>query len=163
MDTKVCTECGEEKPVTSFAPCWKQGKRTQYRRRICNKCLYPEQVSSRKRSRTKRRLECPARFICQDSKASDRKKGREGNNLDRDFVENLISQGCSYCGNRELRMTLDRIDNSKAHTKDNVIPACLRCNYIRNDMPYEAWMRMVPVVKQLTEEGLFEDWRTKPW
>lgn len=55
-------------------------------------------------------------------------------------------------------MTLDRIDNTIGHVQTNVVAACVRCNYMRRDMPYAAWTRLVPLIKQLREEGLFGAW-----
>lgn len=57
-------------------------------------------------------------------------------------------------------MTVDRIDNNLAHTKSNVKPACVRCNHIRGSMPYQAWIYLVPIVRQAYELGLFGDWWT---
>lgn len=59
-------------------------------------------------------------------------------------------------------MTLDRIDNDKAHTKENVVPACIRCNMIRGSMPYEAWINIAPSIKNTYELGLFGNWKTQP-
>lgn len=55
-------------------------------------------------------------------------------------------------------MSMDRVDNSIGHTKSNVVPACIRCNYMRKDMPMEAWKFLVPYIKQAKENGLFGDW-----
>ena len=102
------------------------------------------------------------KIILEDSRKSDKKKGRQ-NDLDLDFITLSIKDGCSYCGNTELMMTLDRIDNSLGHIKLNVAPACSRCNLIRGDMPYQAWMTIVPGVKTAFHEGLFESWVPGPW
>lgn len=54
------------------------------------------------------------------------------NDLTRNFFEdNIISKPCSYCGSEE-NVGCDRIDNSKGHTMDNVIPCCYICNTVRN-------------------------------
>lgn len=50
----------------------------------------------------------------------------------------LIEQPCYYCDNFLGKKTttlsgLDRIDNSKGYTIDNVIPCCGVCNRIRGD------------------------------
>jgi hypothetical protein len=103
----------------------------------------------------------PARWILIDSKASDRKAKRDGFDLTRDFVEGLIARGCMYCGETALRMTLDRIDNDKGHTKENVNPACIRCNYLRRDMPYAAWLLLCPALRQARERGAFGDWQCR--
>jgi ribosomal protein L36 len=79
----------------------------------------------------------PAKYILSDSRKQDRQRGFE-NDLDIPFISALIEKGCEYCGAKNLRMSLDRVDNSMGHTKENVKPACRRCNWIRRDMPYEA-------------------------
>jgi len=75
-----------------------------------------------------------------------------------EFIQNLISQGCIYCGETTLRMTLDRKDNDLAHVKTNVVPACIRCNYARGNMPYEAWLFLAPGMRAAREAGVFGDW-----
>ena len=103
----------------------------------------------------------PTRWILIDCKSDDRKAGRIGFNLTRDFVEGMIANGCLYCGETTLRMTMDRIDNTKAHSKDNVNPACIRCNYLRRDMPYEAWLLLCPAVRMVCESGAFGQWQCR--
>jgi hypothetical protein len=70
----------------------------------------------------------------------------------------LLSRQCSYCGETKLTMSLDRIDNALGHTRANVIPACVRCNFVRKDMPYEAWLTLAPAMRAAREAGLFGDW-----
>jgi hypothetical protein len=55
-------------------------------------------------------------------------------------------------------MTLDRIDNTIGHVKTNVKPACIRCNLLRRNMPYAAWLMLVPAVKKARKFGLFDGW-----
>lgn len=98
-----------------------------------------------------------AGVVVKDSKSTDRKR-KQVNDLDRAFVVPLISKPCTYCGESELRMTLDRIDNERGHTKDNVVGSCIRCNLARGSMPYEAWLRLTPTIRQLRVEGLFGSW-----
>ncbi len=98
-----------------------------------------------------------ARFILREARRSDTLRGQTCD-LSKQEIELLISQGCQYCGERDLRMTLDRIDNSKGHTRDNVVPACIRCNYARRDMPYEAWLCLTEGMRRARELGLFKGW-----
>lgn len=97
------------------------------------------------------------RWIVQDSKKSDRKKGLK-NDLTPEFVAALIRNGCCYCGELKLKMTLDRVDNSLGHLQSNVVPACIRCNFMRRDMPYAAWYALMKTVREVREKGLFGDW-----
>jgi len=136
-----------------------------HQRNVCKTCmgkLYsPEKKAERKIKQAAwgaaDRASNPAKYVLGDCKKSDKKKGRE-NDLTLEFVQSSMKDGCRYCGEHELRMTLDRIDNSKGHLRDNVIPACLRCNYARGNMPYEAWLYLVDGMKKARELGLFGDW-----
>ena len=49
-----------------------------------------------------------------------------------DLLMRLAVSKCVYCGSTN-NLGLDRIDNSKGHTKDNTIVACQRCNTTRMD------------------------------
>lgn len=62
----------------------------------------------------------------------DAKRGLE-NDIDLDwFNENIAPQSCFYCD--EVGPSgCDRIDNSRGHLQDNVIPACGSCNLIRGN------------------------------
>jgi hypothetical protein len=104
-----------------------------------------------------------AKYIVKDSKNADKKANRE-NDLTIEYVENLVKDGCSYCGDKLIRMTADRIDNNIGHTKENVVAACYRCNMIRGNMPYEAWLNIAASVKDTFEKGLFKNWNGfGPW
>lgn len=103
------------------------------------------------------------KYILQDTRRADKKKGFICD-LDLGFVKQLIDKPCTYCCDpKPSKMTLDRIDNSKGHTKDNVVQACYRCNLFRRDMPYEAWLYIAPVMKQLRENGLLDNWHKVPF
>lgn len=87
-------------------------------------------------------------------KLSDKRKGYEYN-LDLQFAENLIKNGCKYCGDN-VRIGLDRIDNNKGHTKDNVVPCCYVCNCTRmNNFSYEEMIILGETIKQIKQ------WRLK--
>ena len=65
----------------------------------------------------------------------DKKKFGVKNDLDANWIlEHIINSKCEYCGKTDwIELGCDRIDNSKPHTKDNVICACGRCNVMRGD------------------------------
>lgn len=98
-----------------------------------------------------------ARFILREARRSDTLRGHTCD-LTKTEIEQLIGRGCSYCGETEVRMILDRIDNDKGHTLANVIPACIRCNYARRNMPYEAWLCLTDGMRRARELGLFNGW-----
>ncbi|KAA6360974.1 MAG: hypothetical protein EZS28_043499, partial [Streblomastix strix] len=52
------------------------------------------------------------------------------------FKQLFKVSNCSICGRKftiSNKPTLDRIDNSKGHSKDNVLPCCLYCNCFCSD------------------------------
>ncbi len=166
---KLCPSCETVKSLTAF---YKRpnGKPAGY----CKDChngkakekLKESDVRARKnrtsRSWHKRRRQSQdpqtlAKIILKDCKGSDRKHQRE-HDLDLATVLKQIIQPCTYCGETTLRMTLDRIDNERGHTKDNVVGACIRCNYTRGAMPYEAWVLVAVGMLAAREAGVFGDW-----
>jgi hypothetical protein len=70
----------------------------------------------------------------------------------------LLSGACTYCGETELQMSLDRINNTIGHLLSNVNSCCVRCNYLRRNMPYAAWIEIVPAIRIAREKRLFESW-----
>lgn len=66
-------------------------------------------------------------------RSRDKKRGRESNLDNEWFKENIISKSCTYCQTK-LNIGCDRIDNSKGHTKDNVLPSCYNCNVVRQNI-----------------------------
>jgi hypothetical protein len=165
---RLCKACGVPKKPTLF-----YGGRTKSA--VCNKCYMAKKASGQKIRRStdawkvknneyhrerRQKPELRATYILKDSRAVDRRKGRE-NDLSKEFIERLISEGCVYCGDHALKMTLDRRDNGLGHTQKNCIPCCFRCNLIRRDMPYQAWIQLAVVVRKLRENGDFGDWAVK--
>ncbi len=136
--TKTCNHCGEN---------LKQPR--------CKRC-YLDLQNERERDRRKSG-KFIARYILRDSRKSDKKKGRE-NDLTLNFIDEEIAKGCQYCGRSDLKINLDRIDNSIGHLRYNCKAACIQCNFLRRDMPYEAWKILVPKVRIALEKGLFGTW-----
>jgi len=50
-----------------------------------------------------------------------------------DELAEFILQPCVHCGTTSLPRGLDRIDNNRGHTKDNVAPSCAPCNFARGN------------------------------
>lgn len=158
---RFCKDCETTKSESSFElirggpkrrrSCWTCRAR---KKRKHNPAQYAQMQA---RSRHKHRHTS----ILVDSRKEDRKKGREGNDLDGAYIKEMITHPCLYCGLSEQRMTLDRIDNTQAHKKGNVNPCCLRCNLIRGNMPYRAWVALVPRLIEIIKEGLLDDWQPK--
>ncbi len=156
-ELRVCKRCLAPKPLkTKFKPTPKG-----YYSRTCRQCeskrWWPNVKDRHNTTLRQRRQTHPAKYILRDSRKFDKKKGFE-NDLTLEFVLQVIAEPCRYCGETELRMTLDRIDNARGHLMGNILPACLRCNYFRKDMPYEAWIHIVPAIREARARGLFGSW-----
>lgn len=176
LEERVCRACLLSKPLSEFGT-----NSNGYPRCYCKRCQWKKQTAYKKtrwstpegaiikaareqrfaERRSQRRLRADpadvATFVTRDCKKADKRRGLE-NDLDRDFVLGLVSAPCVYCGEDKLRMTLDRVDNALGHTKANVVGACMRCNFTRGAMPYEAWLCVVPGMRQAREAGLFGTW-----
>lgn len=105
-----CKSCGSQESIQ-----WLKN-RTE-----CNKC-YQQKNKQRKFS---------------VGKSHAKAKGLEFS-IDKELYFNTISKGCFYCGeilnNRGTGYSLDRIDNTKGYSKDNILPCCGECNRIRSDI-----------------------------
>lgn len=165
--TPKCKRCGEE-DLGKLSIRLVRGK--EYYRHLCKKCfnLYTNErrnstnmtagvYSRRLTTLRQERADGSARIVLKDCKGWDRKHGYESD-LDRDFVQGLLVQGCTYCGTMKDRIGLDRVDNAKGHLKNNVVPACTICNLVRGNMPYEAWLVVANGMREARELGLFVGW-----
>lgn len=149
-EKKLCRGCGDDKEPGDFY--WsenvKRGKRYRVKRALCKQCHNKKVTSDLLKNR-------PV-FVLRVTRHRDRASGLE-NDLTREFVTEQLTKPCTYCGSTVV-IGLDRKNNTLGHTQDNVVPACLRCNFIRRDMPYDAWMEMVAGVRRAANLGLFGDW-----
>lgn len=164
----LCQDCGETDPKR-FGTRIVNGR--IYPRHVCKSCWtgYTKQVRSaastkrahdrhKRKETTQRSLNInTGKYVLRDARGSDKKKGFT-NDLDREFVDEMLRLPCIYCGEDSVRMTLDRIDNSLGHLKSNIVPACIRCNYARRNMPYGAWLVVAKGMREARESGLFGDW-----
>lgn len=59
-----------------------------------------------------------------------------------DFAD-IIAKPCHYCGEIEGRRGIDRIDNSKGYTRENSVPCCKNCNYMKKNLTKENFLSHV--------------------
>lgn len=165
FEPRTCKgECGKTKLTHEFRMV-----RGRYPSRTCRECYNEEEKKYRtaggrresdrkRRKRHRRDPERRAACVLKDSRGTDRKAERE-NDLDYEFIVARFSEGCTYCGTKSLKLSLDRKDNSIGHLKSNVVASCLRCNLLRRNMPYRAWLFLVPAIRRAEKQGLFSSWR----
>jgi transposase-like protein len=172
----ICEICGKSYPEVTPQSRMKNGK--VYFRRYCKSCDYKRraittynknpslsavknkairEASNSYQIRRSGKIEDLARCIFNDCNRTDSRK-HWINDLEYEWVLKTIQQPCSYCGSNNIKKSLDRIDNELAHTEKNCVCACVRCNLMRKNMPYKAWMIIVPAIKLAQESGAFGDW-----
>ncbi len=82
-----------------------------------------------------------------------------------DLIEIINNPECHYCGeillyNKHTRnelkehntraYQLDRKDNNKGYTKDNVVPCCWTCNRLKSNVfSFEEFMMLAPTIKDI--------------
>lgn len=84
-----------------------------------------------------------------------RKKGRKFE-LTKEEVRDLTKQNCHYCDALPSAISksqsttasyiyngIDRKDNTKGYTKDNVVPCCVNCNRAKMDLSYEEFLNLI--------------------
>lgn len=75
--------------------------------------------------------------------------------LTSDEFKELVEQPCHYCGGhsseydtRSRGNGIDRKDSSIGYIVDNCVPCCSKCNFIKNDMPYNDFKNYIKKVYQ---------------
>ncbi len=171
---KKCPKCNIEKSLDCFGLYYLKNRDHRHRSwcKLCTRAAdkrtpgyaarraarYERQRDANRRAIDAGNTIAISRQICRDAKKSDKKKGRFGFDLDVDFINSLIQQPCTYCGDTEIRMTLDRINNDEGHTRANVVSSWIRCNTTRGNMPHEAWITVAQGMRKARETGQFGNW-----
>jgi len=71
--------------------------------------------------------------------------------LSREHIASLVNEDCYYCGakpSNKLRQHnrvityqgIDRLDNTKGYTPDNVVPCCIRCNKMKKALSHDVFV-----------------------
>jgi hypothetical protein len=92
------------------------------------------------------------KFLINGYKRNDKKKNLTCDLTVEWMKENITNKTCIYCGETE-KLGCDRIDNTKGHTMNNVVPCCADCNYKRgNNFSFTEMLRLSPLLKQFRLE-----------
>lgn len=118
MKRQRCSRCKKLKSIQEFETEKIRGLRKQ-----CRKCRYEVFHQWQRRPYV--------RFAAAKGKAKQRGKGWS---LSRKVYIELIKKKCFYCGGKlpEVAIGLDRVNNNRGYHKDNVVPCCTACNYMKN-------------------------------
>lgn len=127
----ICAKCGIDKPFT-----------TEY--------FHKHIISRKYRHKTTSCIECHKKRmklyngtyyknnrdaeLFKIYRKEDIRKGFD-NDLSEEWLrDNITTKSCFYCGTTSRPIGADRIDNSKGHTQENVVPCCKICNKVRNNI-----------------------------
>lgn len=88
-------------------------------------------------------------------KNSAKKRGLEYNLIEKHFIE-ITQQDCYYCGAKPNNIKksghhngdyvyngIDRIDNNKGYTIDNIVPCCAKCNYAKGKLTLQEFKELI--------------------
>lgn len=102
MEIRLCKICSREKEISLFE------KIPSGYRKICTACRSSlKRKNNRSRNNkenSKWRKTHPASAIFSDSKSYDKKRGLEGFDLSSNIINEIIKDGCSYCGETSIRI-----------------------------------------------------------
>lgn len=102
-------------------------------------------------------IKAPMNKVYYKYKVSAEKRNYEFN-IDVDIFHELITKPCHYCGDLETSVEkskagfeykytgLDRIDNSKGYTIDNVVPCCKICNQMKSNLSYKDFIDKIKLI-----------------
>lgn len=171
METKVCTKCCSEKPISDFSfKIIETGLRQSRCKKCTSECHKPE-YSRRYRARThetriQRSRDYRARYKDKiknsmkrtESRYSKLKTACKKRDLPlsitlAEYTEIVRSRECYYCDfnfSEELGYNLNRIDSSKGYSLENVKPCCTKCNVLMMGLTIEELKaRLIKIYRRL--------------
>ena len=139
---------GKEKTLLEWCKIYNlnyNGVKARYYRK--EKYKTPKEILFGKQREIKPRNKSIVRRV-QAYRLRDKQKGLK-NDLELNWVREFVKQPCIYCEDTE-DIGLDRIDNTKGHTKDNVVPCCYACNTARgNNFSFEEMKILGKTIKEI--------------
>lgn len=93
----------------------------------------------------------PPKYKAYKDRAVEKSHGQEY--IGKEDFEAMSALCCHYCG-KDGPNGIDRIDNQIGYTKENCVPACKHCNYVKGDLSREdfaTWTNRF-IAKQLAEQ-----------
>ena len=129
MFDKICTKCGVLNPVTKFGKHKGNPDGLTY---YCKPCINARNLKFNKTTAGRWRYR----------KYDAARKGREFRITQEQYRKVIEAPGgCYLCGDTTVQLGLDRIDNSRGYTQDNIAPCCPPCNVSKGDKTLEEWKR----------------------
>lgn len=124
--------------------------------RYCKECAKKARVAGTKLPGEKARWHRMMRYY----KKGASRANRPFKLTEEQFIS-VATKNCAYCGAapeigayRVACNGIDRIDNTKGYTMDNVAPCCMRCNYMKNKLTKEEFFRHIAKIYAFNNLGL---------
>jgi len=139
---------------------------------FCNTCQLPRKAVSRKKFREQNNKKAREKYkeIKKDPEAMEkirsyyrewaktptgvlkyyRRNAKDRNiefKITKETIEKYWEDVCYYCSESQRR-GLDRVDNTKGYTEDNIVPACEMCNWMKRDTTQEHFIRKCWIIGQ---------------
>lgn len=139
-------ECGNTISV-------KRGSLTSGNTRSCG-CLANELTAQRNRKHLSDSQCTAVYFLYKKYRQSAKRRGYDFN-IDIDEFSLITKENCIYCGcepstvvksnwgDEYVHNGIDRLDNSRGYTSDNIAPCCSVCNRAKNKMNYDDFMNWI--------------------
>jgi hypothetical protein len=154
---KQCIKCNLVKPIDEFYKSQRGSKckectllETKEYKRIKRQDLTFKKVESLKQK--ERRVRLWQNYLIHESK-----RRHKDNNIDIEFINELFKKQNGLCywfkvpliptqkQKHPQKPSLDRLDNSKGYTKDNVVLCCYSANIGRNENDLETWENFLKI------------------
>ena len=146
METKVCSTCGEEKPLTEEHYYWRNDSNTW--RNQCKPCRIAQSLQS-----------LNGRYNQYRTGARDRGHDFE---VSKETFHEITQQPCYYCGDHigycktedNWYCGIDRKDSALGYIEGNMVPCCSNCNLGKQRLSVEDFIELCKKVakKHSTEE-----------
>ena len=156
---KICSKCGEIKPISEFYKRKSSKDGLQNNCKDCAKAVRKEHYQTHRDAILNKKAEYDSKnkehIAAYHAAYSDPQKNPRGwakrmvnhyRQMDKErgfdtsqtitdewFLENIAYQPCVHCGLQAIGLIgCNRLDNTKGHTEDNVEPCCQSCNSTEN-------------------------------
>lgn len=154
--TKVCTFCGEDKPITEFP---KNGVDADGNTRYRDDCKTCYNIRRRENATKKRH----SAFVS----GMNRRGEEDVSYSHQEWKETVIFFGgeCAYCGRtmrkgeRLTRDHLEPVSKGGTTTQRNIVPACSSCNASKGAKEWRDWFMKQPFFSQERMNRIFK-WRS---
>lgn len=76
--------------------------------------------------------------------------------LNKDFVNQFWKSECYYCGDDLDIPRFDRVNSDLGYTENNVVPCCVKCNYMKNDLSVDKFYQHLRKILKYQQDQIIE-------